>query len=414
LGWQKGLHGLSAPLTYREINWESVLPIINSIAAFHPEMTAWRQDLHAHPELSMQETRTSAIVRTKLAEFGVDDIITGMATHGVVGVIRAGTSSKAIGLRADMDALPIQEETGLPHASRTQGVMHACGHDGHTTMLLGAAKYLAETRNFDGTVYLIFQPAEEFEGGADRMVKDGLFERCPMDKVYGLHNWPEMKAGTFLWRTGPVMAAVGFFDIVITGKGSHGASPHQGVDPIMVSAQIIGALQTIVSRSIEPIQGGVVSIGSISGGEAYNILPERVVMKGTARWYEPKVGDQIEFGMNRLIKGIAASFGASAELRFFRHAPATVNEAEATALAVEAAQVVAGAGGVKEMRVPTMGGEDFAYMLNAKQGAYLMLGGGKGKHDPLLHHPKYDFNDEILPVGASWWATMVEQQLAKV
>jgi hippurate hydrolase len=353
------------------------------------------------------------MVRAKLAEFGVDDIITGMATHGVVGVIRAGTSSKAIGLRADMDALPIQEETGLPHASQTPGVMHACGHDGHTTMLLGAAKYLAETRNFDGTVYLIFQPAEEFEGGADRMVQDGLFERCPMDKVYGLHNWPEMKAGTFLWRTGPVMAAVGFFDIVITGKGSHGASPHQGVDPIMVSAQIIGALQTIVSRSIEPIEGGVVSIGSIAGGEAYNILPERVVMKGTARWYEPKVGDLIESGMNRLIKGIAASFGASAELRFFRHAPATVNEAEATALAVEAAKVVAGANGVQEMRVPTMGGEDFAYMLNAKQGAYLMLGGGKGKHDPLLHHPKYDFNDEILPVGASWWATMVEQQLAK-
>jgi len=389
------------------------LPIINSIAAFHPEMTAWRQDLHAHPELSMQESRTSAMVRAKLAEFGVDDIITGMATHGVVGVIRAGTTSKAIGLRADMDALPIQEETGLPHASQTPGVMHACGHDGHTTMLLGAAKYLAETRNFDGTVYLIFQPAEEFEGGADRMVQDGLFERCPMDKVYGLHNWPEMKAGTFLWRTGPVMAAVGFFDIVITGKGSHGASPHQGVDPIMVSAQIIGALQTIVSRSIEPIEGGVVSIGSIAGGEAYNILPERVVMKGTARWYEPKVGDLIESGMNRLIKGIAASFGASAELRFFRHAPATVNEAEATALAVEAAKVVAGANGVQEMRVPTMGGEDFAYMLNAKQGAYLMLGGGKGKHDPLLHHPKYDFNDEILPVGASWWATMVEQQLAK-
>ena len=389
------------------------MPIINSIAAFHPEMTAWRQDLHAHPELSMQESRTSAMVRAKLAEFGVDDIITGMATPGGVGVIRAGTASKAIGLRADMDALPIQEETGLPHASQTPGVMHACGHDGHTTMLLGAAKYLAETRNFDGTVYLIFQPAEEFEGGADRMVQDGLFERCPMDKVYGLHNWPEMKAGTFLWRTGPVMAAVGFFDIVITGKGSHGASPHQGVDPIMVSAQIIGALQTIVSRSIEPIEGGVVSIGSIAGGEAYNILPERVVMKGTARWYEPKVGDLIESGMNRLIKGIAASFGASAELRFFRHAPATVNEAEATALAVEAAKVVAGANGVQEMRVPTMGGEDFAYMLNAKQGAYLMLGGGKGKHDPLLHHPKYDFNDEILPVGASWWATMVEQQLAK-
>ena len=389
------------------------MPIINSIAALHPEMTAWRRDLHANPELSMQETRTAAMVRARLAEFGVDEIISGMATHGVVGVVRAGSSDRAIGLRADMDALPIHEETGLPHASRNPGVMHACGHDGHTSMLLGAAKYLAQTRNFDGTVYLIFQPAEEFEGGAQVMVKDGLFDRCPMQKVFGLHNWPEMTAGTFLWRTGPVMAAVGFFEITVTGKGSHGASPHQGIDPIMVSAQIIGALQTIVSRSIEPIEGGVVSVGSIAGGDAYNILPERVVMKGTARWYQPKVGDQIEAGMTRLVRGIADSFGATADLRFFRHAPATVNDAEATALALDAANAVAGTDRVHEMRAPTMGGEDFAYMLNAKQGAYLMLGGGRGTDDPLLHHPKYDFNDEILPVGASWWATLVEQQLAK-
>jgi hippurate hydrolase len=389
------------------------MPIINSIAALHPEMTAWRHDLHAHPELSMQEIRTAAMVRAKLTEFGVDEIISGMATHGVVGVIRAGSSDRAIGLRADMDALPIHEETGLPHASRNPGVMHACGHDGHTTMLLGAARYLTQTRNFDGTVYLIFQPAEEFEGGAKIMVEDGLFDRCPMQKVFGLHNWPEMPAGTFLWRTGPVMAAVGFFEITVTGKGSHGASPHQGIDPIMVSAQIIGALQTIVSRSIEPIEGGVVSIGSIAGGDAYNILPERVVMKGTARWYQPKVGDQIEAGMTRLVKGIAESFGATASLRFFRHAPATVNDTEATALGLNAATAVAGVDGVREMTAPTMGGEDFAYMLNAKQGAYLMLGARRGPDNPLLHHPKYDFNDEILPVGASWWATLVEQQLAK-
>jgi amidohydrolase len=389
------------------------MPIINSIAALHPEMTAWRQDLHAHPELSMQEVRTAGIVRAKLAEFGVDEIITGMATHGVVGVIRAGTSNNAIGLRADMDALPIQEETGLPHASQNLGVMHACGHDGHTTMLLGAAKYLAETRNFDGTVYLIFQPAEEFEGGAEIMVKDGLFDRCPMDKVFGLHNWPDARAGTFLWRTGPVMAAVGFFDITVTGLGSHGASPHQGIDPIVISAAIIQALQTIVSRTIEPIEGGVVSVGSINAGEAYNILPERVVMKGTARWYRPEVGEQIETGLKRLVNGIAESFGATADVRFFRHAPATVNDAEATVLARDAALSVAGTDAVREMRAPTMGGEDFAFMLNAKQGAYLMLGGARGKDDPLLHHPRYDFNDEILPIGASWWATLVEQQLAK-
>ena len=388
------------------------MPIINRIAACHEEMTAWRRDFHAHPELSMQESRTSAVVREKLADFGVDEIISGMATHGVVGVIRRGSSGRAIGLRADMDALQIQEQTGLPHASRNPGVMHACGHDGHTTMLLGAAKYLAETRNFDGTVYLIFQPAEEFEGGADRMVKDGLFQRCPMQRVFGLHNWPQRKAGTFLWRSGPVMAAVGFFDITVTGKGSHAAFPHEGIDPIVVSAHIINALQTIVSRSIEPIESGVVSIGSISGGEAANILPERVVMKGTARWFKPEVGDRIEAGMHRLVTGIAASFGATAALTFYRHAPATVNEAEATGLAVDAAAAVSGREHVHEMPSPTMGGEDFAYMLDAKPGAYLMLGAARGTDDPLLHHPRYDFNDEILPVGASWWATLVERQLA--
>lgn len=389
------------------------MPIFNSIAAIHPEMTAWRHDLHAHPELSMKETRTSRVVHEKLAEFGVDEIITGMATHGVVGVIRAGSSDRAIGLRADMDALPIQEATGLPHASRNPGVMHACGHDGHTAMLLGAAKYLAQTRNFDGTVYLVFQPAEEFEAGADKMVKDGLFQRCPMEKIYGLHNWPQGKLGTFQWKSGPVMAAVAFFDIVITGKGSHGALPHQGIDPIVVSAQIIGALQTIVSRSIETFKGGVVSIGSIWGGDAYNVLPEIVTMKGTARWFQPEVGDQIEAAMHRLVEGIATSFGATAEVRFHRHAPSTVNDAEATALAVDAARAVAGADGAQELRTPTMGGEDFAFMLNAKQGSYLMLGSARGPDDPSLHHPKYDFNDEILPIGASWWATLVEQQLAK-
>ena len=389
------------------------MPIVNRIAEFHAEMTEWRRDLHAHPELSMQEFRTSAVVQAKLREFGVDEIITGMAEHGVVGVIRGGPGDRAIGLRADMDALPIQEETGVPYASVNPGAMHACGHDGHTTMLLGAAKYLAETRNFDGTVYVIFQPAEEFEGGADKMVKDGLFERCPMDQVYGLHNWPQAPAGTFLWRQGPVMAAVGWFEITVTGKGSHGAFPHQGVDSIMVAAQIINALQTIVSRTIEPIEGGVVSVGHISGGDAPNILPERVFMKGTARWFKPSVGDRIEASIHRIATGIAASFGATAEVKFTRHAPATVNDEEAATLAMRAAASVSGEAKVRHMSEPTMGGEDFAYMLEAKQGAYLMLGGGRGPDEPLLHHPRYDFNDEILPVGASWYATLSEQLLPR-
>lgn len=389
------------------------MPVINRIAEFHADMTAWRRDLHAHPELSMHEARTSAVVQAKLLEFGVDEIITGMAVHGVVGVIRGGTSDRAIGLRADMDALAIGEETGLPHASVNPGVMHACGHDGHTAMLLGAAKYLAETRNFDGTVYVIFQPAEEFEAGADKMVKDGLFERCPMEQVFGLHNWPQAPAGTFLWRAGPVMAAVAWIDITVTGKGSHGAFPHQGVDPIMVSAQIINGLQTIVSRTIEPIEGGVVTIGHINGGDAPNIIPERVVMRGTARWFKPAVGDAIEAGVHRIATGIAASFGASAAVKFTRHAPATVNDEDATRVAVRAAHTTASDANVRHMGVPTMGGEDFAFMLNAKQGAYLMLGGGKGGNDPMLHHPRYDFNDDILPVGASWWSVLAEQLLPR-
>ena len=389
------------------------MPVINRIAEFQTEMTAWRRDLHAHPELSMHEARTSAVVQAKLREFGVDEIITGMAVHGVVGVIRSGKSDRAIGLRADMDALAINEETGLPHASVTPGVMHACGHDGHTAMLLGAAKYLAETRNFDGTVYVIFQPAEEFEAGADKMVKDGLFERCPMQQVFGLHNWPEAPAGTFLWRAGAVMAAVAWIDITVTGKGSHGAFPHQGVDPIVVAAQIITGLQTIVSRTIEPIEGGVVTIGHINGGDAPNIIPERVFMKGTARWFKPAVGEAIETGVRRVATGIAASLGASAEVIFTRHAPATVNDEDATTVAVRAAATTAGEAQVRHMGMPTMGVEDFAYMLNAKQGAYLMLGGGRGKDDPRLHHPRYDFNDDILPVGASWWSTLAEQLLSR-
>jgi hippurate hydrolase len=390
------------------------MPIINRIAEFHREMTEWRQDLHAHPELALQETRTSGVVQAKLQEFGVDEIITGLARTGVVGVIRGnGTSERAIGLRADMDALPILEETGAPYASQNAGVMHACGHDGHTTMLLGAAKYLAETRNFDGTVYVIFQPAEENLAGGDIMVREGLFERCEMEMVFGMHNWPQMPAGTFAWRNGPVMAAVANIEITITGKGTHAAQPHFGTDPIVVASHIVTALQTIVARTIEPVEGGVITIGHINGGDTYNVIPETVRMLGTARWFDARVGDQLENGVRRLASGIAESFGAKADVVFSRDYPATVNDPDATTLARRAATAVAGEARVVHMRKPTMGGEDFSFMLNAKQGSYIMLGGGRSKDDAMVHHPRYDFNDEILSVGASYWATLAEQLLPR-
>jgi amidohydrolase len=389
------------------------MPIINRIADFHDEMTAWRQDLHRHPELSLQEFRTSGVVQDKLREFGVDEIITGLATTGVVGVIKGRGPGGAIGLRADMDALPIHEETGAAYASETPGVMHACGHDGHTTMLLGAAKYLAETRNFDGTVYVIFQPAEETRGGARIMVEDGLFDRCPVDLVFGMHNWPASPKGSFLWRDGPAMAAVANIDITVTGKGAHGAYPDTGIDPIVIAAQIVSAFQSIVARSIDPVDAGVVTIGHIAGGHTYNVIPETVHMQGTARWFSPGVGDRIEAGVRRLASGIAESFGAVADVSFQRTYPPTVNDAEAMAMAARAARAVAGDSHVVNMAKPTMGSEDFAFMLQAKRGAYIMLGASEGSGTPMLHHPKYDFNDSILPVGASYWATLAEQLLPR-
>jgi hippurate hydrolase len=391
------------------------MPIINRIADFHAEMTEWRHDLHAHPEIGLQEHRTSRVVQEKLRAFGVDEVVSGWAGTGVVGVIRGrtGGGSRAIGLRADIDALPIEEATGKPYASRNPGVMHACGHDGHTTMLLGAAKYLAETRNFDGTVYVIFQPAEENAGGGQIMVREGLFDRFPMEQVFGLHNWPATPQGEFVWCNGPIMAAVANIEITVTGKGAHAALPHTGVDPILVASQIVGSLQSIVSRTLDPAESGVVTIGHIAAGHTHNVIPEVAHMKGTARWFAPAVGDLLEAGVRRLAEGIAASFGASAEVSYVRSYPATINDPDATALTVAAAQAVAGDSRVRTMKHPTMGGEDFAFMLEAKQGSYIMLGAGRGKDDPSLHHPCYDFNDEILPIGASYWVTLVEQVLGR-
>ncbi len=394
------------------------MPVLNRIAEFHADMTEWRRDLHRHPELALQETRTSAVVQQRLRSFGVDEVHAGLAGTGVVGVIRGAHPARdgaapAIGLRADMDALPIHEETGAEWASQTPGVMHACGHDGHTTMLLGAARYLAETRNFAGTVYVIFQPAEENHGGGQMMVQQGLFEQFPMRQVYGLHNWPAVPAGVFQWRDGPIMAAVANIEITVTGRGAHGAQPHTGIDPVVVSAAIVQALQSIVARNVEPAQSGVVTIGSIQGGHIYNVIPETVRMLGTARWFDPAVGDILESRLRRLATSIAEGFGAQADVLFDRTYPATVNDPDAMALARRAAEAVQGAAGVEHMERPTMGGEDFSFMLNAKQGAYIMLGAGRGAGDAMVHHPKYDFNDAILPVGASYWATLAEQLLAR-
>ncbi|MFC7552497.1 M20 aminoacylase family protein [Pseudoroseomonas wenyumeiae] len=389
------------------------MPVLNRIADFHQEMTGWRHDFHQHPELAFEEVRTSGIVAEKLREFGVDEVITGIAKTGVVGVIRGSAPGPAIGLRADMDALPILEETGVPYASKTPGKMHACGHDGHTTMLLGAAKYLAETRNFAGTVYLLFQPAEENFGGGRVMVEEGVFTRFPMERVFGIHNWPGHKAGEFLWRVGPVMAAVGNIDITITGKGAHGAMPNNGNDPIVIASQIVSAFQSIVARNVEPLESGVVTIGHIRGGHTHNVIPETVLLQGTARWFKPEVGDLLEQKVRDLATGIATAYGARAEVQFTRLYPATVNEEASTELAKQAAAAVVGENRVVFMEKPTMGGEDFSFMLNEKPGSYLMLGGQRAATDANVHHPKYDFNDEILPIGASYFATLAEQLLPR-
>jgi hippurate hydrolase len=390
------------------------MPVINRIAEFHPEMTAWRHDFHQHPELGFEEVRTSGIVARKLREFGVDEVHTGVTNTGVVGVIRGQASSgRSLGFRADMDALPIHEETGVAYASKIPGKMHACGHDGHTTMLLGAAKYLAETRNFDGIVYLIFQPAEENLAGGEAMVKDGLFRRFPAERIFGMHNWPGAPEGIFLHAPGPVMAAVANLEATITGVGAHGAMPHNGVDPILIASHIVAALQSVIARNVNPLEAGVITIAHFAGGHTFNVIPESVKLQGTARWFLPEVGDLLERRYGEIVTGIATAMGGRASCSFTRAYPATVNEAESTEMAARAARHVVGEARTRVLPQPTMGGEDFSFMLNERPGAYLFLGGGKGEGDAMVHHPKYDFNDAILPIGASWFATLAEQLMPR-
>lgn len=383
------------------------MPVINSIAAMEEEMTEWRRDFHMHPELAYQETRTAGIVADKLESWGIE-VKRGLGKTGVVGVIKGTGEGPSIGLRADMDALPIDEANETDWKSQNPGVMHACGHDGHTTMLLGAAKYLAETRNFSGTVNVIFQPAEEGYAGAQAMIDDGLFEDFPCEQVYGLHNWPEMPAGKIAAVKGPIMAAADKFDITVTGKGAHGAMPHHGVDPVVITSQIVTALQSLVSRSKNPIETAVVSITMFHSGAAYNVIPDEAKIGGTVRTFNPKVQDRVEEGMKRIATGIAEAMGGACEVDYRRGYPATVNHDRETELAAGVAANVVGAENVVDDVPPTMGAEDFAFMLNKKPGCYLWLGQGGGASSANVHHPQYDFNDKVLPVGASLLARIVE------
>ncbi len=388
------------------------MPTIDDVTHLQEEMVGWRRDLHAHPELGFTETRTCTFIQERLQSFGVDEIH-GFTGTGVIAVIRGKHDGDAtIGLRADIDALPIPEESGVPYASTNPGIMHACGHDGHTSMLLGAAKYLAASRNFRGTAYLIFQPAEEI-GGARQVVADGLFDRFPMERIFGMHNMPAVPVGEFYWRNGPILAAANFFEIRIVGKGSHAAQPHFGIDPIVAGSALVAALQTLVSRSVDPKHPAVVTVGSFQSGIAANVIPQDAVLKGTARWIDPAVGEIIERNIVRMANGIAESYGATAEIEMHMVAPATINDAAAMALARKAAIAVAGSAAVVEMADTIMGAEDFSYMLGVKQGAYILLGAKRaGQLNPMLHHPAYDFNDQILSTGAGYWATLVEQQLS--
>ena len=385
------------------------MPVKNRFAELLPEIAAWRRDFHENPELLYEVHRTAARVAALLRDFGCDEVVEGIGRTGVVGVIRGRTdrSGRVVGLRADMDALPIRERTGRAYASKNPGVMHACGHDGHTAMLLGAAKYLSETRNFDGTAVVIFQPAEEGGGGGLAMVQDGLVERWGIQEFYGMHNMPGYPVGTFAIREGAMMAAADQFDIVVTGKGGHAAKPHECIDTTLVAAQIIVALQSVVSRNVDPLKSGVVSVCVVeTDSTAHNVIPQVVTLRGTARSLDPEVRDQIEAAIARVAENTAAALGARAEVHYERGYPVTMNDPQATGFAAEVARQVAGF--VNMDMLPLMAGEDFSYMLNERPGAYIFVGNGD---TAMVHSPEYDFDDNAIPAGASWYAGMVEARM---
>jgi len=387
--------------------------IIPQLAADKEIMTTWRRDIHAHPEIAFEEHRTAELVADKLREFGIE-IETGIAGTGVVGTLTKGRGNRAIGLRADLDALPIQEANEFAHKSTHAGKMHACGHDGHTTMLLGAAKHLAEHGDFEGTVYFIFQPAEENEGGGRAMVEAGLFDRYPMEAVYGMHNIPGMPVGTFAVKPGPMMAAFDIFELVITGKGGHAAMPHLTIDPIVVGTKIVEAYQSIVSRTIDPQEPVVLSVTQFHAGDAYNVIPNEVFISGCTRCFSPRVQAKLEAQMKQVANEICKAYGASCQFKYERRYPPTVNsEAEAHLAGSVAAEMV-GADRVNLNPKPAMGSEDFAFMLQEKPGAYIWIGNGDGEGSCMVHNPGYDFNDEILPIGATWWVKLAETSLPPI
>jgi len=396
------------------------MKLIDPIIQFHTEIQQIRRDIHAHPELCYEEHRTSEVVAKQLEAWGIP-VVRGLGGTGVLGIIKHGSSERAIGLRADMDALPMQEINTFAHRSRHEGKMHACGHDGHTAMLLGAARYLSQQQDFDGTVYLIFQPAEEGGGGARAMINDGLFETYPMDAVFGMHNWPGAAFGTFGVTPGPMMASSNEFYVTVKGKGAHAAQPHKGIDPIMTAIQIAQSWQTIVSRNASPLESAVLSVTQIHSGSATNVIPDEATLVGTVRTFSNSVLDLIESRMRTIAEHTAAAFDAQVDFEFKRNYPPLINHAKETAFATEVMRSIVGAEHVDATVEPTMGAEDFAFMLQEKPGCYVFIGNGDGSHRDIghglgpcnLHNPSYDFNDDLLPLGATYWVRLVEAYLKK-
>jgi hippurate hydrolase len=391
---------------------ETDVTILDEMRARQAEMMEWRHDIHAHPELGFDEHRTADLVARRLEAFGCA-VTRGVGRTGVVGTLSTGRTNRAIGLRADMDALPIQEANSFDYRSRHDGRMHACGHDGHTTSLLGAARYLAETRRFDGTVHFIFQPAEEGIGGARAMIEDGLFARFPCEQVFGYHNAPGLPVGRYAIRPGPMMAGGAFFDITVQGRGAHGARPEASIDPVLTACHVTTALQSIVSRNVKPAETAVLSVTRVDGGDAYNVIPDRATIRGTVRAYKPEVMDAMEAAMRRVATGVAAGFGATVEIDFRLIFAPLVNDAEAAMFMADVAAEIAGEPNVDRDREPVMGSEDFSFMLQAVPGAYMHVGNGNERGACPIHNPNYDYNDEALPYAAALYARLVERRLAR-